>query len=242
MIERIKGILCQVYVTKCTDRLPLGKIQRLPDFGRGLVADKSLRRRSRFCLVSQLTLRTKVFGGYWTKYGGFTMRYLMRLILVAVVFLVPVTSAQAERVLRLNEVAVGELDPHIALDYIDSILLVNLYDPLVRPKPGGGFLPGLAESWEVSDDNMSITFTVQSGIKFHDGSDVNADDVIYSFDRNKALGMGYAYLFANASMAKKSDMEALSKATGGNIVTNIDDLSVLQSIQKFEEIYSRVLF
>ena len=137
------------------------------------------------------------------------MRYLMRLILVAVVFLVPVTSAQAERVLRLNEVAVGELDPHIALDYIDSILLVNLYDPLVRPKSGGGFLPGLAESWEVSDDNMSITFTVQSGIKFHDGSDVNADDVIYSFDRNKALGMGYAYLFANASMAKTSDMEAV---------------------------------
>ena len=57
------------------------------------------------------------------------MRYLMRLILAAMVFLVPVTSAQAERVLRLNEVAVGELDPHIALDYIDSILLVNLYDP-----------------------------------------------------------------------------------------------------------------
>ena len=89
------------------------------------------------------------------------MRYLKRLLLVAMVFLVPATAVQAERVLRLNEVAVGELDPHIALDYIDSILLVNLYDPLVRPKHGGGFLPGLAESWDVSDDNVTITFTLK---------------------------------------------------------------------------------
>ena len=54
------------------------------------------------------------------------MRYLKRLLLVAMVFLVPATAVQAERVLRLNEVAVGELDPHIALDYIDSILIFFL--------------------------------------------------------------------------------------------------------------------
>ena len=122
------------------------------------------------------------------------MRYVMRLLLVAVMFILPATSAQAERVLRLNEVAVGELDPHKALDYIDSILLVNIYDPLVRPKPGGGFLPGLAESWEVSSDNLAITFKLQAGIHFHDGSTVNADDVVYSIDRNKAIGMGLSLI------------------------------------------------
>jgi len=147
------------------------------------------------------------------------------------VFLVPATSAQAERVLRLNEVAVGELDPHIALDYIDSILQVNLYDPLVRPKSGGGFLPGLAESWEVSDDNKSITFTLQSEIKFHDGSTVNADDVVYSFDRNKTLGMGYSFLFVNASVSKKSDMQVVLTLSGPDsaILAGVTRLSILNS-------------
>ncbi len=46
-------------------------------------------------------------------------------------------SAQAGGVLRLDEVAVGELDPAIASDYADSILMFNIYDTLVLPAPGG---------------------------------------------------------------------------------------------------------
>jgi peptide/nickel transport system substrate-binding protein len=45
-------------------------------------------------------------------------------------------SAQAGGVLRLDEVAVGELDPAIASDYADSILMFNVYDTLVLPAQG----------------------------------------------------------------------------------------------------------
>ena len=47
------------------------------------------------------------------------------------------SPAAAETVLRLDEVAVGELDPAKATDYADSILMFNVYDTLVLPKQGG---------------------------------------------------------------------------------------------------------
>jgi peptide/nickel transport system substrate-binding protein len=43
--------------------------------------------------------------------------------------------------------------------------------------------PGLAESWEVSTDGLKYTFKLKQGVKFHDGTDFNADAVIFNFDR-----------------------------------------------------------
>ncbi len=47
-------------------------------------------------------------------------------------------AVQAETVIRIDEVAVGELDPGKASDYVDSILMWNIYDTLVMAKQGGG--------------------------------------------------------------------------------------------------------
>ncbi|MGB3242908.1 MAG: ABC transporter substrate-binding protein [Sulfitobacter sp.] len=65
-----------------------------------------------------------------------------------------------------------------------------IYDHLTEFKVGTTeVLPGLAESWEVSDDGKTVTFTLRQGVKFHSNDqftptrDFNAEDVIFSFDR-----------------------------------------------------------
>ena len=130
------------------------------------------------------------------------MKSLVRVIALALICALPASGALAERVLRIVEVPVGELDPHKALDYIDSIINYNVYDYLAWPQPGGAMGPELAESWDVSSDGLTYTFTLRQGVKFHDGSEVNADDVVYSHQRSVALGQGYSHLFAAATASK----------------------------------------
>ncbi len=95
--------------------------------------------------------------------------------------------------LRLDEVAVGELDPAKASDYADSILMFNVYDTLVLPVQGGpGHAPHLAESWE--SDGNSFTFTLRNDVNFQSGNPLTAEDVVFSVERMKALGAGLSYL------------------------------------------------
>ena len=114
------------------------------------------------------------------------------------------STALAETVLRLDEVAVGELDPGKASDYADSILMFNLYDTLVLPKQGGpGHAPHLASSWEGS--GTTYTFKLRDDVKFQSGNAMTAEDVVFSLDRLKAIGKGLSYLFGNVESAEAVD-------------------------------------
>lgn len=112
--------------------------------------------------------------------------------------------AAAETVLRLDEVAVGEIDPAKASDYADSILMFNLYDTLVLPRQGGpGLVPHLAASWEA--DGNSYVFTLRDDVTFQSGNPLTAEDVVFSLDRMKAIGKGLSYLFADVESAEATD-------------------------------------
>lgn len=69
---------------------------------------------------------------------------------------------------------------------IDEVVYANVFEGLARFGPDGAILPALAESWDISEDGLTYTFKLRSGVKFHDGSAFDAEDVKFSLDRARA--------------------------------------------------------
>jgi len=86
-----------------------------------------------------------------------------------------------ETLIFATAIDVNQLDPaDTNIDYVTA----NIFEGLVKFKPGTTNIePCLANSWEISRDGKVITFHLKKGIKFHDGTDFNADAVLFSFAR-----------------------------------------------------------
>ena len=123
---------------------------------------------------------------------------LMGLFLALCLIFLGLSSATAladEARLRATFSWPTEIDPAVGSDYSSSTALTNLYDTLVYPSPDGPVEPHLASDWEVSEDNLTYTFFLQQGVKFHDGTELTAEDVKFTFERLMTIGEGFAYIF-----------------------------------------------
>jgi len=79
---------------------------------------------------------------------------------------------------------VATLDPAIGYDWQNWSMIKSLFDGLMDYVPGTTELrPGLASSYEISGDGTVFTFHLRPGVKFHNGREMTAEDVKYSFDR-----------------------------------------------------------
>ncbi len=113
-------------------------------------------------------------------------KYLTAGLTAAAIALAGMAGAQTPpNVLVVGQIAEPKsLDPHADTAVNDFRILVNLYDGLVRYKPGTLEVePSLAESWDISDDGKTYTFHLRDGISFHDGTPFNAEAVKFNFDR-----------------------------------------------------------
>jgi len=128
-------------------------------------------------------------------------KWLARAAAVAAIAIAGMTAAVSPadaggKVVFANASPYDTLDPHAVFDVGRVAIRLNLYDGLLRwhdnpPKLG----PWLAESYEISDDGLVYTFKLHEGAKFHDGSPVEASDVVYSMERILALKKGAFSLF-----------------------------------------------
>ncbi|MGD8214742.1 ABC transporter substrate-binding protein [Aestuariimicrobium sp. Y1814] len=76
-----------------------------------------------------------------------------------------------------------KLDPNSTTSYNAFQVLENVFDTLVEPDDSLVMQPALAESWETSDDQLTWTFTLREGVKWHDGADFSSQDVLYTYRR-----------------------------------------------------------
>jgi len=92
----------------------------------------------------------------------------------------------------------GEIEsliPQLSYSWYDSIIYRNIYDNLIKIAPSLSDLsvPDLLTSWTPSNDSFKWTWTCRSGVKWHDGEDFTADDVVFSIWANLNTSTGSAH-------------------------------------------------
>src|SRR5437867_4975917 len=75
------------------------------------------------------------------------------------------------------------MDPHRSTAAVDRQVYNNLYGKLVDIDAKFGIVPQLAQSWEIRNGGLTYVFKLRRDVKFHDGTDFNAESVKWNFDR-----------------------------------------------------------
>jgi len=124
----------------------------------------------------------------FNKKGEKRMKSKGMLILLLAALLVLGTTMLAlaqEKVLVFGSSGdVSRLDPADVTDGESISRMDNIFEGLVEYEAGSTEIkPCLAESWDISENGKEIVFHLKKGVKFHDGTDFNADAVVFSFER-----------------------------------------------------------
>jgi peptide/nickel transport system substrate-binding protein len=115
------------------------------------------------------------------------MIFLNRKKLAALAIAATMTLSAAAAELKIGVSAdVSSLDPHFLNIAPNIAFSSHVFETLVNVDPNGRLVPGLATSWRTVNPT-TWEFKLRRGVKFHDGSELTADDVIFSLDRPAAL-------------------------------------------------------
>ena len=125
-------------------------------------------------------------------------------ILAAFLFYPLIAAAADSSVLRIGiPLEPPNLDPTSgAAAAVDEVVYGNIFEGLTRITESGAVVPALAESWDIAADGLSYVFYLRHGVRFHDGSGFDAQDVKFSLERAIAPG---------SSNAQKALLEPISR-------------------------------
>ncbi len=121
------------------------------------------------------------------KMGGWAL-WLLLVLSVATLILVGPDGRAAAQGPKTLVIAIGAdqtgLDPQTVQNNESGFVMSTIFDGIVNYKPGSSEVaPGLAESWTISPDGKVYTFKLRRGVKFHDGTPMNARTVAQDLDR-----------------------------------------------------------
>ncbi|WP_320199560.1 ABC transporter substrate-binding protein [Agrobacterium sp. rho-13.3] len=98
------------------------------------------------------------------------------------------------------------LDPQAQNDGVTGTLLSQIYETLVWRDAKGKLIPRLATDWKLKDgDPTTWVFTLHKGVKFHDGADLTAEDVVFSLNRARSEKSKLRQLHADVVDVKAAD-------------------------------------
>lgn len=119
---------------------------------------------------------------------------------------------EENELVNLATQVIGTIDPAKHTDYTEVAAVLNYYDPLVYVDPETN-KPSefIATGWTVENNGRTWVFDLRDDVTFHDGGTLTADDVVYTINRNLAIGLGYSSLWAG--IVEQGSAEARSDTT-----------------------------
>jgi peptide/nickel transport system substrate-binding protein len=113
-----------------------------------------------------------------------TLNQTIRRTAFAVALLVPLAplTGNAQEVKIAMAADVTSADPHFFNLFPNNNIAEHIFDKLVQMDADSRMIPGIATSWKALDDK-TWEFKLRKGVKFHDGSELTAEDVAFSIDR-----------------------------------------------------------
>jgi len=162
-------------------------------------------------------------------------RIFLILLLTFALIIGMMASASAKGVLVFGSSGdASRLDPGDVTDGESIQRMDNIFEGLVEYEAGSTVIkPALATSWEASADGTEIVFHLREGVKFHDGTDFNADAVVFSFARQYDPNHPYheygewaywGYMFYDVDRMEKIDdytVKLVLKRPNASIMTSL---------------------
>ncbi|MEZ9187902.1 ABC transporter substrate-binding protein [Vibrio sp. 10N.286.52.F8] len=135
--------------------------------------------------------------------------------------------AKVQELVRGNGTEVATLDPHKSQGVPESHVIRDLLEGLVNQDGDGNTIPGVAESWETTD-NKTFTFHLRKDAKWSNGDPVTANDFVYSFQRavDPLTASPYAWYMEYTKMANAKDIVAGKKDKSELGVKALDDYTL----------------
>lgn len=146
-----------------------------------------------------------------------TLRCRALAALPAAMLLLTVSTAGAKDSVVLGVVLEPpHLDPTAgAAAAIDEVVYANVFEGLTRIDAEGRVQPALARAWTISDDGLTYTFQLATGVTFHDGTGFDSADVVFSLDRARAEGS------TNAQKGLFEPIAAVAAADAARVVVTL---------------------
>lgn len=118
------------------------------------------------------------------------------------------------------------VNPVLALSDADKDLVALVYSGLMRRQSDGSFIPDLAESYTVTPDGLTYTFTIKKNARFHNGTPVTADDVVFTINKIKDPTVKSPRTGWNVVTVEKKDERTVSFTLNKAYISFMDNMTI----------------
>lgn len=134
------------------------------------------------------------------------MKKIIYLLLISIILLSCMHKNSSNEVIRVSIGAEPQsIDPSFLSASDSMIYAVHVFEGLTTKDRNNNIIGGAAESWDISEDGLSMTFYIRDNAKWSDGKDLTADEFVYSFRRlaNPKTASSYNFLITPIKNADK---------------------------------------